>query len=93
MDPGPGPKPTDRERQEVRMGFRMMGIGFEAVSQVAAGLLLGFLWDKWRGTETGVVVGGAIGVLVGVISLVKSAWKLNAELDRNAARRRKGGPS
>jgi len=75
------------------MGFRMMGIGFEAVSQVAAGLLLGWLWDKWRGGQMGVIVGGAAGVLVGVVLLVRSAWKLNAELDRNAAHRRKGGPS
>jgi F0F1-type ATP synthase assembly protein I len=91
MEPGPGPKPTQREREEVRMGFRMMGIGFEAVSQVVAGLLLGWLWDQWRGSEIGVIVGGAAGVLVGVLSLVKSAWKLNAELDRSAAKRRKGG--
>jgi F0F1-type ATP synthase assembly protein I len=91
MEPGPGPKPTQREREEVRMGFRMMGIGFESVSQVAAGLLLGWLWDTWRGGQTGVLVGGAVGVLVGVLSLVKNAWKLNAELDRNAERRRRGG--
>ena len=91
MQPGPGPKPTERERQEVRMGFRMMGIGFEAVSQVVAGLLLGWLWDHWRGGQLGVIIGGAAGVLVGVLSLVKSAWKLNAELDRSAAKRRKGG--
>jgi len=91
MEPGPGPKPSEREREEVRMGFRMMGIGFEAVSQVSAGLLLGWLWDRWRGGDKGVIIGGAAGVLVGVLSLVKSAWKLNAELDRSAARRRKGG--
>lgn len=72
------------------MGFRMMGIGFEAVSQVVAGLLLGWLWDHWRGTKIGIIVGGAAGVLVGVFSLVKSAWKLNAELDRSAAKRKKG---
>ena len=90
MESGPGPKPTEREREEVRMGFRMMGIGFEAVSQVAAGLLLGWLWDTWQGSKNGVVIGGAAGVLVGVLSLVKSAWKLNAELDRSAARRKKG---
>ncbi len=73
------------------MGFRMMGIGFEAVSQVVAGLLLGWLWDQWRGGQVGVIVGGAAGVLVGVLSLVKSAWKLNAELDRTSSRRKKGG--
>ena len=73
------------------MGFRMMGIGFEAVSQVVAGLLLGWLWDQWRGGQVGVSVGGAAGGLVGVLSLVKSAWKLNAELDRTSSRRKKGG--
>ena len=44
----PGPRPSEREREEVRMGYRMMGIGFEVVSQVGAGLLLGWLWDRWR---------------------------------------------
>ena len=73
------------------MGYRMMGIGFEVVSQVGAGLLLGWLWDRWKESHWGVVVGGAAGVLVGTVSLVKSAWKLNAELDRAAERRRKGG--
>ncbi len=87
----PGPKPTEREREEVRMGYRMMGVGFEVVSQVGAGLLLGWLWDRWQGGQWGVVVGGSAGVLVGVLSLVKSAWKINAELDKAAARRKKGG--
>ena len=73
------------------MGYRMMGVGFEVVSQVAAGLLLGWLWDRWQGGQWGVVVGGSAGVLVGVLSLVKSAWKINAELDKAAARRKKGG--
>ena len=89
----PGPSPSQREREEVRMGYRMMGIGFEVVSQVGAGLLLGWLWDHWKGGQWGVVVGGAAGVLVGTVSLVKSAWKLNAELDRKAARDRRGSGS
>ena len=84
--------PSRREREEVRMGYRMLGIGFEAVSQVAAGLLIGWLIDRWRGAgDLGVVIGGAAGVLVGVVSLVRSAWKMNAELDRSAQNRRKGG--
>ncbi len=74
------------------MGYRMMGIGFESVSQVGAGLLIGWLIDRWRGQgQWGVVIGGAAGVLVGVVSLVRNAWKMNAELDRSAQRRRQGG--
>ena len=42
------PKPSKREREEVRMGYRMMGIGFESVSQVGAGLLIGWLIDHLR---------------------------------------------
>jgi len=86
------PRPSKREREEVRMGYRMMGIGFESVSQVGAGLLIGWLIDRWRGHgDLGVIIGGAAGVLVGVVSLVRSAWKMNTELDRSAAERRKGG--
>ena len=86
------PGPSRREREEVRMGYRMLGIGFEAVSQVAAGLLIGWLIDRWRGQGgMGMVIGGAAGVLVGVVSLVRSAWKMNAELDRSARQRREEG--
>ena len=74
------------------MGYRMMGIGLETTSQVAAGVLMGWLIDRWRGQgDWGVIVGGAAGVLVGVYSLVRNAWRLNAELDRASEARRKEG--
>ena len=65
----------------------MMGIGFETVSQVVAGLLIGWLFDHLRGHgDIGILVGGATGSLVGIFSLVRNAWKLNASMD--AASRR-----
>jgi F0F1-type ATP synthase assembly protein I len=76
----------------MRVGYRMMGIGLETSSQVAAGVLLGWLFDRWRGQgDWGVIVGGASGVLVGIYSLVRNAWRLNAELDRAGEAGRKGG--
>ena len=87
------PKPSKREREEVRLGYRMMGIGFESVSQVGAGLLIGWLIDRWRGQgDWGVTIGSAAGVLVGVYTLVRSAWKMNAELDRRPPERRNKEP-
>jgi F0F1-type ATP synthase assembly protein I len=69
----------------MRIGYRMMGIGLETTSQVAAGVFLGWLFDRWRGQgSVGIAVGGGLGVLVGVVSLVRNAWRLNAQLDRAA---------
>jgi F0F1-type ATP synthase assembly protein I len=72
------PRPSKREREEVRMGYRMMGIGFESVSQVGAGLLIGWLIDRWRGQgDWGVTIGSAAGapkVLGGVNVKAGDGW-------------------
>jgi F0F1-type ATP synthase assembly protein I len=84
-----GGPPGSRANHEMRIGYRMMGIGLETTSQVAAGVFFGWLVDRWRGQgSVGIAVGGGLGVLVGVISLVRNAWRLNAQLDRAG---RKGG--
>jgi F0F1-type ATP synthase assembly protein I len=71
----------------------MGGLGMEVATQVGAGALLGWLFDRWRGTApTGLLVGAVIGIVVGLWSLIKGALKLNRELDRDTARRRGGVP-
>ena len=45
--------PTSRREMledEVRVGWRMAALGMETASQVAAGALLGWLYDRWQGT-------------------------------------------
>ncbi len=75
-----------RERDteaEVRVGWRLSGLGMEVAAQVAAGALLGWLFDRWQGTApTGLMVGGIAGIAVGLFSLVKGSLKLNRDLDR-----------
>jgi F0F1-type ATP synthase assembly protein I len=71
----------------------MGGLGMEVATQVGAGALLGWLFDRWRGTApTGLLVGAAIGIVVGLWSLIKGALKLNRALDRETSRRRSAPP-
>ncbi|MBM4099030.1 MAG: hypothetical protein FJ260_03615 [Planctomycetes bacterium] len=75
-----------RENRERSIGWRMAGIGIQTSSEVAAGALLGMAVDWWRGQgTTGLLVGGIVGIIVGMTSLLRGAVKLNREFD--AARR------
>ena len=77
---------------EIRVGWRMGGLGMEVATQVGAGALLGWLFDRWRGTApTGLLVGAVIGIVVALWSLIRGGLKLNRDLDRETARRRSGG--
>jgi F0F1-type ATP synthase assembly protein I len=73
---------------ETRLGWKMAGMGFQVASEVAAGTLLGWLFDKWRGSgNIGVIVGASAGILVGLWSLIRNAYKLNRELDAVSPKR------
>ena len=79
---GPTPRKYD-DRREIRIGFRMGGIGMEVTSQVAAGAVLGWFFDSWRGTApTGLLTGSIIGIIVGMWSFIRGSLKLNRELER-----------
>ncbi len=61
----------------------MGGLGLEVTAQVAAGALLGWLFDRWQDTDpTGLLIGSVIGIGVGLLSLVRGALKLNRLLDQ-----------
>lgn len=63
-------------------------MGFQVVSEVAAGTLLGWLFDRWRGVgNVGVIVGASAGIVVGLWSLIRNAIKLNRELDQVSPKR------
>ncbi len=52
-----GPRRAESDA-EIRVGWKMGGLGMEVAAQVAAGAVLGWLFDKWRGTgTTGLLVG------------------------------------
>jgi ATP synthase protein I len=71
----------------------MGGLGMEVAAQVGAGALLGWMFDRWKGTApTGLLVGSLIGIAVGLWSLIKGALKLNRQLDRQTDRRRPAPP-
>jgi F0F1-type ATP synthase assembly protein I len=85
--------PTEQEAQEVRVGWRMAGIGMQVASEVAAGVILGWLVDLWRGKGTiGVTIGAIAGIAVGLWSLIRNSLKLNKQLDRAAPTTGRGKP-
>jgi hypothetical protein len=79
---------------EIRIGWRMGGLGMQVASEAGAGALLGWLFDAWRGTEpTGLLIGALVGITVALWSLIKGGLKLNRDLDREAAQRRQPPPA
>ena len=71
----------------------MGGLGMEVAALVAAGAVLGWLYDRWRGTgTTGMLVGSVIGISVGLWSMIRGAIKLNRELDRQSPTAGRGKP-
>ena len=74
-----------RDTTEFRVGMQMAGLGFQVATEVAAGALLGWLFDRWRGTgSTGMLTGALIGIAVALFSLVRGARKVHRALDREA---------
>jgi F0F1-type ATP synthase assembly protein I len=92
-EPTRGAQPVGKaEADEVRAGWRMGALGMQVAAEVVAGILLGWLWDRWQGTSIGVVVGAVVGIAVGMWSLIKGALKLNRELDARAPTHGRGRP-
>jgi F0F1-type ATP synthase assembly protein I len=94
MDKSSKPKPTSAsEAAEVRVGWRMAGIGMQVASEVAAGAVLGYLFDLWRGSgRLGLLVGSIVGIAVGLWSLISQTLKLNRQLDLIAPTKGRGHP-
>lgn len=73
---------SSAQAEEIRVGWRMAGLGMQVSSEVLAGLLLGWLYDFFQGTApTGATVGAIIGIVVGMVSLVRGSMKLMKALD------------
>ena len=96
MSPGTesgGPPRRGDPDAEIRVGWKMGGLGMEVSAQLVAGALLGWLYDRWRGAgTTGLLVGSLIGIVVGLGSLIRGALKLNRELERQSPTTGRGKP-
>ena len=75
---------------ERRVGFQMLGLGWQMTAEVIAGAALGWGADRLFGTAPkGVTVGALVGVAVATYSLVRGGLRLYKSVDRADAIRRK----
>ncbi|MBL9140720.1 MAG: AtpZ/AtpI family protein [Phycisphaerae bacterium] len=80
-----------RQERETRVGWKMAGAAMQTSSEVAAGVALGWLVDHFGGTRPwGLLVGGCVGIVVALATLMRIAWKMNKEMDRNDAETKTG---
>ena len=96
MSPGTesgGPPSRGDPDAEIRVGWKMGGLGMEVAGQLVAGALLGWLYDRWRGSgTTGLLVGSLVGIVVGLWSLIRGALKLHRQLERQSPIDGRGKP-
>ncbi len=90
----PGRSRRDDLESEIRIGWRMGGLGMEGAGAVVAGALLGWGFDRLRGktASTGLLVGSVMGIVVGMWTLIRGALKLNRLLDRRHPTAGRGKP-
>lgn len=71
----------------------MAGLGMEVSSTFAAGALLGWTFDHFRGTgSSGLLTGAIIGIVVGMWIFIRGALKMNRMLDRKHPTLGRGKP-
>lgn len=74
---------------ERRVGFQMLGLGWQMTAEVLAGAFLGWGVDHFFGTgPKGVLIGSLVGIAVAVYSLVRGGLRLYKSVDRADAMRR-----
>jgi len=73
----------NRDLKETRIGWKMAALGWEFSSQVVAGVALGWGVDYFFPNlgHWGIIGGAGAGVLVGITTFLRSALKLNSELE------------
>ncbi len=82
-DGGPPLSKKEQEQAEIRVGWRMMGLAWEFITQMIAGALLGWLIGVWLGNDTiGALIGTGLGFVVAMYSLIRGGLRLDKELDR-----------
>jgi F0F1-type ATP synthase assembly protein I len=99
-DPERARRKAADEREEMRIGFRMMGLAWQMVTEVLAGAGLGWVADHFAGTAPlWLAIGAGLGIVVSIYSLVRGGLSMNAYLEQRSKRverpgtdRPEGGP-
>ena len=83
----------NRDLKETRIGWKMAALGWEFSSQVVAGVALGWGADYLFPNlgHWGIIGGAGAGVLVGITTFLRSALKLNSELEGPGKKPQNGG--
>ena len=83
----------NRDLKETRIGWKMAALGWEFSSQVVAGVALGWGADYLFPNlgHLGIIGGAGAGVLVGITTFLRSALKLNSELEGPGKKPQNGG--
>ena len=78
--------PASRSNDETRRLWRLAGLGATLASEIVAGLLIGWVLDKWLDTApVCMVIGTVVGVLVGMTSFLRIALRESRQAGRRAA--------
>lgn len=76
---------------ETRIGYRMMAVAFQVTGEVVAGVVIGAFIDWLRGGgTTATIIGGAVGVLVAITTLIRQGLRVSRELDELERRKKRG---
>ena len=93
-DPTYGNKASRVNSDDVRGMGRAWAIAMDFVFTIVAGLLLGWGFDKWRGTAPwGLLVGLLVGFTAGFVVIVKQSAKEERRDQASKAAKRKGSGS
>ncbi len=63
--------------------WKLSAMGFTMASEILAGLLLGWLIDKWAGTDkVFLIIGTIMGIVVGMTTFIRTALKASKAAGR-----------
>ena len=66
----------------MRIGWKMMGLAWQFVTEMLAGAFLGWGIGVWFGNDTlGALIGTGAGFLIATYTLIRGALKLHSALD------------
>jgi ATP synthase protein I len=78
----PTRKPGTASSEELRLLMKMTGLAFQFGTEIIAGVLLGWGFDKLFGTQPwGVLIGSLAGIAVATLDLLRKAIQMNRQMD------------
>ena len=67
--------------------WKLSAMGFTMASEILAGLVLGWLVDKWVGTDKiFLIIGTVMGIIVGMTSFIRTALKASQAAEQQDQR-------